>query len=467
MDKYKKKLSLAKKMVSACLLLFAISLPFHEIEWNVFNVRRFELKPTMVTFALLVLAWFYYFLRNRLSLIKQDVVFAIIALLYAFSQFLSLLNSPFPLDSIKQGIIIACLMAMMIVVSQAVLNKRIIKQIFLAWGFISLTIVGISLANYAFFTDHSARLGQVNSLGFFHLGGDTFYFGDLLLLCLGGVLYLILTLLKKPYGTVLSLILAGIWLSAVALTFTKGLIISVFFFFLVLALFARRKRAMIFWAIGAIALALSFNYAVVRHRILQPNLVINQSGDARVSSADIAQSQLLARMNVLSIYGSNSLGVRWKSVKISLKDSANHFWLGNGAGLSQKLIGGMANEYDRGLSAQEAQALKQRSLYGEAVNANLIDGHNLFITEFFNVGFVGVGVLILLTVFVVVRLIKAVRLLDASKDILPHLLLATTSALLLFRMAGSLIVLPSLWFMFGLGMGAARIYSQKQDTEEI
>ena len=41
------------RLIWFSLTLFAISLPFHGIEFDLFSVNRFELKVTMVTFLLL------------------------------------------------------------------------------------------------------------------------------------------------------------------------------------------------------------------------------------------------------------------------------------------------------------------------------------------------------------------------------------------------------------------------------
>lgn len=455
-----------ERLVSICLLLFSISLPFHEIEWDLFRVARFEIKPTMITFALLFSAWVYYLLRNRLRINKIDLVFAALSLVYACSQFLSAIGSPFRPESFKQSIIITSLMVMMFVVSQSVLNKRTLRQIFIAQGYICLAIVTVALTHYLFFTDRSSRLGQLNSLGFFHLGGDTYYFGDVILFNAGALAYLMFNSLNTRWGLFLKWIFAGILFSAVALTFTKSLIISAFFFFAVFFFFVKGRRAMAILGIILLAAVLGMNYLCVRQRIVQPGLVIQQTAAMDLPQSDVAQSQLLARMNILSTYGSNSFGVRWKSIIVSIRNSIPHFWFGNGAGISQRLIGDMANEYDRSLPLKEAELMMQRSLYGEEVNANLVDGHNLFIAEFFNVGFTGFAAVLALTVFVLFRLARLVKKIDGRRDIIPHLLLATTAALLFFRMTGSLIVLPSLWFMFGLSMGTARLYAKELPDRE-
>ena len=54
--------------IKIALILFAISLPFHAIEWDLFSVSRFEIKITMITFMLLAVACFL----DSLSLKEKD-----------------------------------------------------------------------------------------------------------------------------------------------------------------------------------------------------------------------------------------------------------------------------------------------------------------------------------------------------------------------------------------------------------
>ena len=88
------------KMLSLSLISFIISLPFNGIEWNIFDISRFEIKITMITFSFLFLAWLSYSFRFPRKRAKEEKLLYILAIFYAASQFTSLVNSKYPLETI-------------------------------------------------------------------------------------------------------------------------------------------------------------------------------------------------------------------------------------------------------------------------------------------------------------------------------------------------------------------------------
>ncbi|MDP2278098.1 MAG: hypothetical protein Q8K51_07735, partial [Nitrospirota bacterium] len=176
--------------INISLILFVISLPFHAIEWDLFSVSRFEIKITMITFMLLAVAWFFRFINLERKRCLKEKLFYTFAFIYGISQFASLLNSPMPEESLKQAVIISCLLIMMVIISDSILNKETAISLLTTMGIVSLVIGIWGFMYYVFFTEHSARLGNNNgNLGLIYLGGDAPYFGDLLLYSIGPVFY--------------------------------------------------------------------------------------------------------------------------------------------------------------------------------------------------------------------------------------------------------------------------------------
>ena len=98
--------------------------------------------------------------------------------------------------------------------------------------------------------------------------------------------------------------------------------------------------------------------------------------------------------------GRYSFDIRLKAIEVSLINSLPNIWFGNGAGLSQKLLPKMANDYDRTIDVNSLKWAKMLKLgiIGEPVqnNKTVIDSHNLFITELFNIGIIGSSSLLLM-----------------------------------------------------------------------
>ena len=148
--------------INISLILFVISLPFHAIEWDLFSVSRFEIKITMITFMLLVVAWFLRFIKfERKRCLKEKLVYTF-AFIYGISQFASLLNSPMPEESLKQAVIVSCLLLMMVIISESIATKETAILLLITMGIVSLVIGIIGFVYYVFFTEHSSRLGNNN-----------------------------------------------------------------------------------------------------------------------------------------------------------------------------------------------------------------------------------------------------------------------------------------------------------------
>src|SRR3990172_369101 len=496
--------------INISLILFVISLPFHAIEWDLFSISRFEIKVTMITFMLLVVAWFLRFIKFERKRCLKEKLFYSFAFIYGISQFASLLNSPMPEESLKQAVIISCLLIMMVIVSESVLNKETVISLLIIMGIVSLVIGIWGFVYYVFFTEHSSRLGNNNGdLGIIYIGGDAPYFGDLLLYSIGPVFYVILNFFDKKSWAWVKWFLLILWFSAIILTYTKAMIVSVVLFLIYLLFIFKKQRLFIGKNLLLFIVATIFisnqsdieKYAMknintysqltnikdtsikdtsikdtsikdtsIKDTSIKDTSIKDTSiKDTSIKDTSIKDTSIkdtALRLNIFSLRGKHSFLIRVKAAIVSLINSTNSmkvFLVGNGAGLSQKLLPQMANDLEKTLDRKSMEFMEKYQVDGEGSNKSLLDAHNLFITEFFNVGIIGVISLLCLIALVVVEQIKIIRS-SFEMDDINKFLSATLIAMLVFRFASSFVVIPSLWFMLGLCFGVCKLYWSRSST---
>ena len=163
-------------------------------------------------------------------------------------------------------------------------------------------------------------------------------------------------------------------------------------------------------------------------------------------------------LNKIGLY---SYDIRLKAMEVSLINSFSNIWFGNGAGTSQKLLPKMANEYDKTIEITSAKYnyMVHGGTIGEPAHndVSMTDSHNLFLTEFFNVGIIGSTSLLLMICLILYEQIKVIRKNNNKNIILNVLLFATLLSMLTHRMTASFLVIPSLWFILGLNLGITRL----------
>ena len=440
--------SLRYKITVSFLILFVLSLPFNAIEWNIAYISRFEIKLTMITFFSLFICWLVDNLKHPRKRCQKEILFYSFAVMYGASQFASVINSPFPLESLKQGIIIVSLLIMLIVTSETILDKEMAEYVLTVIGTLSLLIGIIAVLNYYFISGYTGRLGQgvFFTLGIIDLGGDSYYFGDILLYSIGPVFFVLLKLSKRKYWSWLIPLFLMLWFSSIVLTFSKGLMLSVICFLLCSTFLLKGKRSFILLTAILFVATIILNSIGLDNYLKMPKQLIKP------------KLQIEERLNIFNSVGLNSVSIRLKAIKISLKSSLNNLWFGHGAGLSQKLLPQLGSEYDRTTDNVNRALMKKNRVYGDDANKSLIDSHVFFLTEFFNVGLVGLIFLLSLVVFVIVEQVKTIRADKNEKDNMNELLFATLISMLVYRLCGSLIVIPFLWFMLGLGFGVCKLY---------
>ncbi|SVE16542.1 uncharacterized protein METZ01_LOCUS469396, partial [marine metagenome] len=168
----------------------------------------------------------------------------------------------------------------------------------------------------------------------------------------------------------------------------------------------------------------------------------------------------------ISLY---SFNIRLKAIRVSFMNSLQNIWFGNGAGTSQRLLPIMATEYDKSIdiNSGEYYYMLVDGTIGEAVHKNkgLIDAHNIFITELFNVGIIGSLALLFMVLLILYQQFKII-IIYKDHNLLNILLFATFLALLAHRMTASYIVIPNLWFIMGISLGVAK-YTYNQFNNEI
>ena len=185
--------------------LFAISLPFNGVEWNIFGIDRFEIKITMITFMLLFIVWLLLIQINRISYKRNELIIYLLVFIYVCSQYLSLINSKFPIESFKQSIIITCLATMMIISSQMVLGRKTAHFVIISMAFTCIIVSSASLILHYFF-NNVQRLGQVGNIPsqFSISRGDPTYFGDIILYGLGPCYYIFIIYCRNNLSLILT-----------------------------------------------------------------------------------------------------------------------------------------------------------------------------------------------------------------------------------------------------------------------
>jgi hypothetical protein len=186
------------------------------------------------------------------------------------------------------------------------------------------------------------------------------------------------------------------------------------------------------------------------------------------------------RVSIMNNLGMSSINIRLKAIEVSLINSLPNIWLGNGAGTSQKLLPRMATDYDKTIDRHSELYIKmlKSGMLGVAAqwgiqpaisegisenNVTLIDSHNLFLTELFNVGIIGVLSLLLMICLILYEQIKVIKKNNKKNIILNVLLFATLLSILTHRMTASFVVIPFLWFILGLNLGIIRLPFSSQE----
>ncbi|MCK5541120.1 MAG: hypothetical protein KAI40_00390 [Desulfobacterales bacterium] len=333
----------------------------------------------------------------------------------------------------------------------------------------SYIIAATGVVTFYFNGCNLGRLGAAgtNLLGIINLGGDSYYFGDILLFASGAVLFLTLKNSQKRYVKFVFLTLLFLWSSAIILTFTKGLIIAAVAFMLLSIFFLKGKRIFVSLCLMLFMVAF-FGNSILTKYVKEKKVGQNQSAKQLFLRENQSSSTQHGRNHV---FGYNSLYVRLTLVEVSLAKSIDNFWFGHGAGLSKYLLPDMVlieMKEDAKVDIYKHDDLTDGTEKNwQAAKRNLIDSHVFFLTEFFNVGILGACSLICLVLLVIVELIKVIKTSVEKNDHIPSLLLASIIAMLIFRLFGSLISIPFLWFMLGFAFGVSQIYRDQGSIKRI
>ena len=461
--------------------LFAISLPFHGIEYDIFGLSRFEIKITMITFMLLFIVWLLLIQINRISYKRNELIIYLLAFIYVCSQYLSLINSTFPIETFKQSIIITCLATMMIISSQMVLGRKTAYFVIISIAVTCITVSSASLILHYFF-NNVQRLGQVGNIPsqFSISRGDPTYFGDIILYGLGPCYYVFIIYCRNNLSLILTTPFQIILFLTFANTQSKGVLLSVLVFFFVSILFLKGKRLFIMCSCVLFLVVTIVNIPLKQYilsQIHEPRIQVpiddSPNHMQRETSFKIAlpeeepsirqiffESSRTSRLSLNKI-GLYSYDIRLKAMEVSLINSFSNIWFGNGAGTSQKLLPKMANEYDKTIEITSAKYnyMVHGGTIGEPAHndVSMTDSHNLFLTEFFNVGIIGSTSLLLMICLILYEQIKVIRKNNNKNIILNVLLFATLLSMLTHRMTASFLVIPSLWFILGLNLGITRL----------
>ena len=465
----------------------------------------------MFTFILLFIVWLLLIQIKRISYRKTELIIYLLAFIYVFSQYLSLINSTFPIESFKQSIIITCLATMMIICSQMVIVRKTAHFVVISMAFTCIIVSSASLILYYFF-NNVQRLGQLGNIPFSISRGDPTFFGDIILYGLGPCYYVFFIYCRNNLSLILTTPFQIIIFFTLVNTYSKGIMLSVLIFFFVSILLLKGKRLFMMCSC-VLFLALPIADIPLKHfnlrDKLQSKLVVSiddapnhmqrkssfKIDDApnhmqRKTSFKISlpeeepsiiqiffESFRKTRVSIMNNLGMSSINIRLKAIEVSLINSLPNIWFGNGAGTSQKLLPKMATDYDKTIDrhTEKYNKMLKSGMFGVAAygpyggiqptisegiaenNITLIDSHNLFLTEFFNVGIIGSTSLLLMICLILYEQIKVIKKNNNKNIILNVLLFATLLSMLTHRMTASFVVIPFLWFILGLNLGVTRL----------
>ena len=131
--------------------LFAISLPFNAFEWDIVGIDRFEIKITMITFILLFVVWVLVIQKNGIQYKNNEFFIYSLMFIYICTQYLSIINSTYFIESLRQSIIISSFAIMMIVSSQLIFRSHNAHYIVICMGFMCIIISIIMLIIFYYY----------------------------------------------------------------------------------------------------------------------------------------------------------------------------------------------------------------------------------------------------------------------------------------------------------------------------
>ncbi len=500
--------------------LFAFSLPFNGVEWDVLGISRFEIKITMITFMLLFAVWVIVIQKNGVNYEKYEIIIFSFMFIYICTQYISIINSKFIIESIQQSIIITCFAIMMLVSSQLIAGRQIAHYVIISMGFTCIIFSIILFIMYFYFSD-AVRLGQAGSNRSLNVifRGDPSYFGDIVIYGLGPFYYTIFSLCRNKLSLILAIPFQIIIFLVISNTYTKGVILSVliFFFFSILFLKGRRIFMMLSCILFTTILLINFSInlrEIIRFQIVydylsvptcQNNFKVTKTyfpgakwafcnhykqkdfvKDEEMTVDSYLERFFKSRLNILGALGRTSLDIRLKAINVALINSLPNIWFGHGAGTSQKLLPAMAVEYDKQMAVIKLMKIAKKQKKHDGVqysyftgdsfekglaleviddvknNRTVVDTHNMLLTELFNVGVIGALSLFIMIILILYEQIKVIRINKNKNNFMNELLFLTLFSMLVHRLTDSLIALPFLWFMLGINLGLIKLQLEKR-----
>ena len=366
-------------------------------------------------------------------------------------------------------------------------------------------------------TGHNEILDQI-------FRGDPTYLGDIVLYGVGPFYYTIFSFCKRKIHLLLSVPFQIIIFSIIVCTQSKGVILSLIFFFILSLIFLKGLR--IFMILSSILyiitlfvlttnhirdfFSISPSHEVVTHieftdniqigvndehvdtevyynEEYDPNINIKQSIELGNNSTNnfedkhtIYDKFKKSRINFMSPVGLNSIETRVKAILVTMINSFPNIWFGHGAGTSQRLLPLMIDSYDTKLAyaaslknpseKNKQDQMQYKYFTGESFNIwakslarvdlpsySLIDAHNMFFTELFNVGIIGSLSLFISIIIIIYKQLEVIRLYKYKNNYMNELLLLTLFTMLVNRMTDSLIALPFLWVILGINIALIKL----------
>ena len=209
------------------LSAFIISCFFNSVEFPnpITDLDRFELKPTMLTFPLLLILAGIKIYQDGLGKYHFVLLWGV----FVVSHFISIFNSPALQTSLLQSILIMVMALVSIATAYSLSNRNELTLVFKIVGFFSVFFIAWQLGIYYTDLDYYGRLGGNEQI----LKGGPLYIGELLLITTPFVFFFVSQ--KNIFIKFTTLTATTL---AICLTLSKGIILS-FIFFQVLMFFGQ------------------------------------------------------------------------------------------------------------------------------------------------------------------------------------------------------------------------------------
>ena len=420
------------------ILLYLAVLPFNAFALHILPGPYFRLNVTKAALLLVVIFGLRSYLQGGLE-IKKAYLLYLFLILQIFANFLSVLNSAHPGESVLLAITVSQYSFVVFILVNAIRSEVLLGAALRVMGFVVLIIVMHSLGIYVWNGGEFATLRQPSLLGNdigHYLAYSLSMFGT-------GLVYSLFQESKGMEG--LFWVLTGLWIFIIQINATKvsSIVLFCLVFLLLLMLPQQRKKVIALIVLTVLVFSLVFFQAPITDAFWSTAScvlaqVMGLTLDARDESPD---SSLYYRI----VVGGNSLQVRVRGWLSGVMIGASHPWFGVGVGQTRYYI----EEYSESVRQMTQNVipdlpLREYILTDTIFRPGTISVYNIFLNAWAETGILGLVALLGILFAVAYRSIPV--LLSLGQSMKPvHFLMALFPAILLYHQVAYLWLHPWLW----------------------